>query len=1754
MSTATLDYFHSTALRQRFLDAVDQALHAGRLPASAHTWLQRLTRPAVADDADPLRVDRLTLDNGLPQTSELAAALLVSHGHTDQEIYLYTLADGIEVFSDRHTLLAVLRVRFFQGDANALFEAEVVEGDPFRAQMLAIVDQQVEHLGELSAQLALTPTLSQAATLALDRQLRDTLPDRTIDPLTHLLQIVPHPDRQAAEPVALTQTLAQAVFDDYGKVAIAQGMQRRFLDEQGRPASVADSHLFAQALVAAAAAVKERYADLLQGFWGGTWRAQCTRRELAMQALNNSVRQALYRCHHDGVLGAATLKALLALLQTAPGTLPTGSAVRCHRLALRVADSASCALAGTFVLGAGADRSVLLFSADHDFVRFADLASLARYVNTAQGRARLRPTLALQDQAILQREGLLRVEVQRIDAPLFAERVDSILALQARNLEYVTGLPGASDQVAAMIDDALDVRELLDPRQLLLSAGRWRQDAPFDFAQVWLKPQPRVPALVPPSATASVSADEQTALTPSWRQRTQAFDLRAERLQRLDNALLDCAEQTLQAYLCVLGNGQLQAKRLRVQWLESAPADSSDVETRAVPVSESQRLISVDLPSLLLEWVSGHRPRALPAGAQILADAADTAGHLQVELLQHMLERGTVSFTERYVQGFMASRSTLRRQGDQQLQPASEAASLRLQAMGLDLALARRQGRLDGAATERVRQVLNRPLRALRMASQDALTEVYAVSLEYADQRLAPLCDTLVLRQPLRPDSAVLLWSGESGWRQFSSLQRLQHILRRKLAGPDRERWLQLMGERDRILLRAHLLDVSGSPLQLRLDRVDGHAVQTLQQRLLERQQEDLRLLCQRAMRCRFEAGLFTRLAAAIEVDLPLNMLLDGLAVRVDNSLFEALLPGWLTSASVADLRLYYDLLTRYYRVSDGGKDFLFDIPSVQDHARERLVARLSQDFAAQHWDPDQITVTSRRYIGAFPPVGQVPVAVAAATVAHSESLTDYAINRFVEDQGAVFSVDSATQPQAARLLSPDYLQRLVRRLDIGSSYRALLHKALNPDDARFVTRKRLFLEQLAPMLLTLALPLKLSGQLSAQAFACISRVFEMPDGIAREAVDGVRVIISPLQLVADAGMSPDPVSGVYLICPAAPDSGPLVLLALHHSSFTFREYSNQAALLAAIRNDEALQALLLQRLDANVHRRYAHGGFSEPHLPFSVQGSNNVPFRRPGPIALQLAETKGNVLQVLFRDTVRLLLDLGVSNAVTNHQVDQAGRRFLATLAVEQVLSLLPGKLAALVTLWQSQTLFRASAVSASGRHWGKALSEFSAALGVMVTAREQAIEEQAPQDRVGGASGHAMAEDRPPLTFSWRNSALNAEQRMRLQALEARSVALEQMRHDELLNLYLDKDDGTPYVVVEGKVYQVRHRPDDGDWIIVGADGTPGPRLVIDGNQRWQLDLNLRLKGGGGVVTKINASGAQHSAEEALVIEARGMPEIRRLYRDRARRIAQAHLQARLYLENSLDNLNVNRRGVLLDPRVSHIIGEFFGVTSPGQALLIQIESAIKTLFDAVMEPSLSPLSSPRFIVGSNRPGRENVAAFIIKVDPLRRVFLTEQFFQVSRYGFSPQAAAQGFESSVHHRAAILLHELSHQALDTHDIAYLETMAPFPDLLLADNAKHLQLKAHIERLQNYRLSHRTHKASLFKLNEDGKWRDIGPRDERVYSTILRETQTDNLDDARDVFLCDAAKRSRVMLSNADSLTLLILRLGRHSLVAPSP
>ncbi|MGA3683920.1 hypothetical protein, partial [Pseudomonas graminis] len=63
----------------------------------------------AAEDPDPVRVDRLLLNDSLPTSLELSAALMFSHGQpSEPRIFLFTLASGVEAFENRPQLLAAL--------------------------------------------------------------------------------------------------------------------------------------------------------------------------------------------------------------------------------------------------------------------------------------------------------------------------------------------------------------------------------------------------------------------------------------------------------------------------------------------------------------------------------------------------------------------------------------------------------------------------------------------------------------------------------------------------------------------------------------------------------------------------------------------------------------------------------------------------------------------------------------------------------------------------------------------------------------------------------------------------------------------------------------------------------------------------------------------------------------------------------------------------------------------------------------------------------------------------------------------------------------------------------------------------------------------------------------------------------------------------------------------------------------------------------------------------------------------------------------------------------------------------------------------------------------------------------------------------------------------------------------------------------------------------------------------------------------
>ncbi|GAB0069840.1 hypothetical protein IBA8403_04250 [Pseudomonas syringae] len=149
------------------------------------------------------------------------------------------------------------------------------------------------------------------------------------------------------------------------------------------------------------------------------------------------------------------------------------------------------------------------------------------------------------------------------------------------------------------------------------------------------------------------------------------------------------------------------------------------------------------------------------------------------------------------------------------------------------------------------------------------------------------------------------------------------------------------------------------------------------------------------------------------------------------------------------------------------------------------------------------------------------------------------------------------------------------------------------------------------------------------------------------------------------------------------------------------------------------------------------------------------------------------------------------------------------------------------------------------------------------------------------------------------------------------------------------------------------------------------------------------------------------------------------------------------------------------------------------------------------------------------------------------------------------SAQRAGE-FKFPQHYRAAILIHELSHMVLKTDDIAYVDSQAPFIDLLEDAPTYRLRIRNELIYQQQKTLSFHTDRDKLFKQLDEDSWRDLRRMDGNGKQTILRIAGKSTLEEARDVFYEDVHKRVDIMLKNADSVALLVTLLGRERFVKP--
>ena len=1733
-------YFFSATLRQRFALDVSEANRRLVISDVEALWLQRLVNenPQI-QGADPLpRVDRLVMDDGSPVNAELTGALLISHADDGNlPVFLSTLLFGIERFEHRSQVPVALMLRFDEiNTRSSMIDVQLVEGPLFEVQTRAIIRQQASHLNGVSAQLQLLPDLRTVIGHAAQASLKTRVPGDALDVFVHPVHVVetrPSSDMVMTE-VVCTRCLADVAMDRFLSRNLAPGLRYRFLDGQGYTLSADQEKPYLQALDDAVSSINLQYDHQLTTYWMSSRPEGDTVHAFVVHALIESFRQHLLAGLADGSLTREEVRCLGAMLhRTAAGADP--SAVQAHRISIAVARQDPVKLVGLLLIVCKTPESegAYLYASGAGFRRFDSVEQVSLHFEGDQARTELLFHASLNDHPLLTAPGSIELHLETLSAPYFPECLDSIIALQKRNLRHAFALsPIHHAKGIARIDDALDIRAYVDVRLLGLHepgrwrSGRWNVEQALDTAG-----EPDSPLLI-----------DSPRASDTWAEKLSSIEALSERVDLQRPGVDGCMRQALNAYLAQVTGPALDARAL---WYAS---DAHDVT-------------AVRLIALALDRLSGHTHVVLSSGRMLDGLEAplttQALSQLPSVLVEQILECVVPDFAARFehqVQDFYAGWP---RRPSARKRPDVLSVMIRERTLRLELLMEKRLGKLPLFALESVQQLVDRPVPAVRAALAENGSDAYTLSIQYD-----PLAPAILLPNAFvccnERSGSYVMWSLINGFRSFTSLQALRSHVASLLTSDRADSWLlELLAEPDARLARDHLRQVAAPQVNVTLQKIEGHFLEALEQHEIKRQQSVVAARYRQAVSWQLPSRPFIHVLAAAERESFNRLASNGLGVAIQLIVYKTLVPDWISTASLTEQIRVADALGRFYQACFAQKDFLFDIPVLGDYSRQQLSRRLDIDFPGRRLDPTALVVTFTRYIPAPAVPGQLPQLIPAADIRVSANLAEFAVNRFMSAQEGVLSITVPDgQPLPAALTSA-YIRELVNELDVAAGYRALLTKALDEDNPAYAERQRLFTQQLPSLDGLRALTLKLRGELSGDALYLIDAVLGMPDGIARLPVNGCKATFSPLRLLpAASGWTSTPVTGVYVIAPQAPLTGPWLLYVLMHDEFVFVEYRDQAALVNGICRTKELQDILLDRMDPDIRHVYDKGGFLEPHLPFSTESSWDVPLATPLPVTLDVRPFHGNALNCLFEDALHILTLKVRQQSVTSAEHRRAASRHLFVLGAEQIMALLPGRLGALAGLWQSQTLLSSSVLSAGQQHWGKALSEFMAALSVLISSRQDPPASAMAQGDDDAPVGEPIVEDQEEVgpepvrtfpEFSWSNNSLTQQLRVRLRQYEASDIALNALGRDDVLNLYHEDSSGKTFAAVEGKPYEVQS--DEDGWFIV-ANGVYGPGIRLDVDQHWVLDVQGGLKGGGGVVTRMKSARVEKSIGDVLTVSASGMADIRHNFSALAQAIEEGHLQARRYLENCLDNLTRHTGNGSLDPRVEKIIADFFDHPGPDLWLYDRLKLDIRRLFDELMDPSLSPIDSDRYVTGINRLGHEAASAFIFETDSLKRIFLTEQFFRTPVFRLKVRAMRSGsFRVGAHYRAAVLIHELSHLVLNTDDIAYVDAHAPFIDLLEDSSSYRQRLKNEQMTRQQKSLSYQTDRSQLFKQTDSDPLQDLRRADGNGKKNILRITGKRTLDEARDVFYADPRKRIEIMMSNADSVALLVTLLGRQQL-----
>lgn len=397
-------------------------------------------------------------------------------------------------------------------------------------------------------------------------------------------------------------------------------------------------------------------------------------------------------------------------------------------------------------------------------------------------------------------------------------------------------------------------------------------------------------------------------------------------------------------------------------------------------------------------------------------------------------------------------------------------------------------------------------------------------------------------------------------------------------------------------------------------------------------------------------------------------------------------LPDWLITGSLTDQSLYARYLKDLAALHalNAGKAYDDGIPHIQKYALDSLRTEMLKehaDAANLHLDNVEIRVRSPIVWGSFTLPGKFEDTTFSLAELALQSLISLPIG-----EKSIRLHNSGTLPT---WLTVAYAETLIRRVDIGQHYPALVKTKLLDDATQSTRRQSLFSSHLRIQLPLLALQYKMGRKAAIDDLGYRYVVAVLGSTPADRKVDGLHIVLRPLAFIPQNhdSDSPDVVTNMFVIGPEDPGAGPCLLYRPMVEQ-QLVQYASPADLLYAVRQSPHLRDSVLAWLPDNVRSDYARyafpGQLPSPWVAVEMLVDPTKLLMMSGPMSLGTQVLSGDLPDALFKSNANALVALADRQSVSNAEARWTSIKQGGWLAFNAALPFLGRTVNTAAWIWQ--------------------------------------------------------------------------------------------------------------------------------------------------------------------------------------------------------------------------------------------------------------------------------------------------------------------------------------------------------------------------------------------------------------------------------------------------------------------------------------